>query len=107
MHLPVFLNMAAIRLTEVAAIFAFTVVANVHAADRGNGNTSDGAFALNDLTTGSGNTAIGYDCMRFLTGEARNTAVGYQALNKNTSDNSASDIKRYLAIHRDWITQPS
>ena len=69
-------------------MLAFRILAlpmAAHAADRGNANTSDGAFALYDLSTGYGNTAMGYDSMRFTTTGSYNTAVGVQALDQNNS----------------------
>ena len=48
-------------------------------ADRGNGNTSDGAFSLYALTSGYGNTALGYDSMRFNTTGNYNVGIGFQA----------------------------
>jgi hypothetical protein len=56
-----------------------------HATDRGNANTSDGAFSLYALTTGWGNTAMGYDSMRFNTTGSYNTGIGFQALDQNNS----------------------
>jgi len=55
------------------------------AVDRGNANTSDGAFSLYALTTGWGNTAMGYDSMRFNTTGSYNTGIGFQALDQNNS----------------------
>ena len=59
----------------------------MRAADRGNYNTSDGAFALYALTDGTNNTAIGYDAMRFTTFGSYNTGVGFQVLDQSTSSN--------------------
>ena len=75
--------------------FALAPTARADDDDRGNGNTSEGAFALgNLLSTGSNNTANGYAALYTLTTSHGNTATGYAALYSNTtaSDNTATGV---------------
>ncbi len=80
------------QLCLLAVMGCFAINFSAHAADRGNANTSDGAFSLNDLTTGYGNTAMGYDSLRSNATASYNTASGAEALRSNTTgyDNTAS-----------------
>ena len=77
-----------------AVLFALvlTLPLSARAADRGNANTSDGAFALGALTTGADNTGIGYDALRFTDTGRLNTGVGAFALQQNTSGNSNTAV---------------
>jgi hypothetical protein len=50
-----------------------------------NGNTAEGANALDSLTTGSFNTAIGFDALQAVTTGSNNTANGAFALAANTT----------------------
>src|SRR6266446_5548580 len=56
-----------------------------------NGNTAEGDFALNDLTTGSNNTAVGPSALFNNKSGSNNTAIGPDALLNNTgNDNTAT-----------------
>jgi trimeric autotransporter adhesin len=79
----ILINRSALCLGILLTIFGSIVSAR--AADRGNANTSDGAFALYVLTTGFGNTGIGYDALRFTADANYNTSVGAYALHQNVS----------------------
>ena len=64
-----------------------------------NGNTAEGALALQSLTTGGGNTASGQQTLASTTTGSNNTATGFRALLFNTigGDNTACG---YLALAR-------
>ncbi len=69
----------ALKRSLPALLLAFGIAGPATAADRGNTNTSDGAFALYDLPTGYGNTGIGYDALRYNTGAARSRCRSTEA----------------------------
>jgi hypothetical protein len=57
-----------------------------------NGNTAEGDFALNDLTTGDSNTAVGASALFNNTTGNSNTAVGPDALLSNTTGNENTAV---------------
>jgi hypothetical protein len=59
--------------------------------DLGNGNTVEGANALQSLTTGIHNTAIGFEALNKDTMGNFNTATGSQALKNSTGNNNTAD----------------
>ena len=79
----------------MCASFCF-IASLAFSADRGNGNTSDGAFSLYALTSGYGNTALGYDSMRFNTTGNYNVGIGFRHWTRITR----TEILR-------WATKPS
>lgn len=85
MHSRTLLQIVARARTALSSLGAalFVLPMWLQAADRGGGNTSDGAFALYDLTSGIYNTGIGYDSLRFETSGNYNTATGAFTLHEN------------------------
>jgi Chaperone of endosialidase len=76
---------------------AFT--ASAKAADRGNENTSDGAFSLYALTTGFENTAVGYDALRFTADGNGNTGAGVAVLHENISGSANTAVGDSALFH--------
>ena len=55
-----------------------------------NGNTAEGDFALNDLTSGQGNVAVGASALFNNVAGSGNTAIGGDALLNNTTDGNTA-----------------
>src|ERR1700751_1300554 len=76
----------------VLSCFALLSTARGEDGDLGNGNTAEGAFALNDLTIGQNNTAMGASALFNNTSGSSNTAIGPDALLSNTAGDANTAI---------------
>jgi Chaperone of endosialidase len=75
----------------VLACFGLSPIVQAADGDLGKGNTSEGANALQSLTTGIHDTALGYQTLFLDTVGNYNTATGSQALKNNTADNNTAN----------------
>ena len=97
---PIWIIRGFLLLPLVFAAFALSPMVQAQSpsptpdGDLGNGNTAEGAGALNSLTTGAENTAIGAGALQNNTVD-RNTADGVAALQNNTTGSANTATGSY------------
>ncbi len=93
------LRLAFLLIPLVLACFGLSPIAQAADGDVGGANTSEGAAALQSLTTGIHNTALGGQALFSNTTGSYNTATGSQALKNNTGDDNTADGFQALAFN--------